>query len=333
MTTAIGLQPRMRTSLLGRSAAVSRLKSASPLLSRAGHHMASLWPVDPGLVAAVVYTNPDYLPPLINEAWELDGANLQLHVVCRDYLVQWHVTYPDTTQLHRLACRMHNTAREYALFVLRVLAWPGRRPTVIVGHDANGFVAACLRSWLIRRPLIYRCHDFRGAEHAQSIGERFVAAFERRFARTADLVVVPDAERGEVIRRELRLTRPPLVVANAPRQSGWGHIRRQTRLNAELEKRGKRFSRVVLRQGTIGPGHAIEATIRSMRHWANCDWGFVLLGFSNSAYLAQLAALAESLGVADRLVVLPAVRYDDVAAYSAGADLGHALYEPTHVNN
>jgi glycosyltransferase involved in cell wall biosynthesis len=70
-----------------------------------------------------------------------------------------------------------------------------------------------------------------------------------------------------------------------------------------------------------------------MRHWANPGWGFVLMGQAEADYLNHLRALVCELGVERRFVVLPPVGYDEVAQFTEGADVGHALYRPAHINN
>jgi hypothetical protein len=157
-----------------------------------------------------------------------------------------------------------------------------------------------------------------------------VHAFERRFAHTADLVIVPDAERGEVIARTLRLKRLPLVVANAPLS---GSIASGKALHEALAARGMYFKEVLFRQGRIGIGHGIEATIRSMPSWASKDWGFVVMGVGEEAYLETIVTLAFSLGMEGRFAILPPVSYDRVASFTPGASVGHALYDPIHINN
>ncbi|MGD8474001.1 MAG: glycosyltransferase [Anaerolineae bacterium] len=195
----------------------------------------------------------------------------------------------------------------------------------------HGFLAARLLSALHRRPVVYHCHDFVSQDSLPWSGGRLVSEFEHRYARTADLVIIPDAERAEVVARHLRLVRKPIVVANAPLAwpKAWGR---------ELENRllsacGTRWARVVFRQGVVGPGHGIERTIQSIPRWDSTEWGFVVMGACDPHYAEHLRSLASSLGVHSQLCILPAVGYDQVHQYTVGASIGHALYEPVHINN
>jgi glycosyltransferase involved in cell wall biosynthesis len=208
------------------------------------------------------------------------------------------------------------------------IATPGA--DLFIGHDMHGLLPAWLLSRRYHRPLIYHCHDFTDDNISITVGARIVHWFERRLARTADLVIVPDASRAQFIRHALRLTRPPLVVGNAPLAVPPPD---QGRLMTLLQAQGLAFSKVLFRQGRIGAGHGLEVTLRSMSQWADPTWGFVVMGFSEPDYLQHIHTLAESLGVAHQFVTLPPVMYDEVSKFTVGATAGHAVYEPIHINN
>lgn len=163
-----------------------------------------------------------------------------------------------------------------------------------------------------------------------AIGSHIVRIFEQIIARTADIVIVPDKKRAEVISQQLSLSKFPFIVSNAPIHafSGSG-----ISLTNALSERDQQFDRILIRQGRIGPGHAIEATLRSMPMWASRKWGFILLGWGEPTFRDRLIQLAGSLGVSDQFIILPAVGYDQLAGFTTGAHAGHALYEPIHINN
>jgi glycosyltransferase involved in cell wall biosynthesis len=54
---------------------------------------------------------------------------------------------------------------------------------------------------------------------------------------------------------------------------------------------------------------------------------------AEQAYVDQVMALSRSLGVDRQVVVLPHVGYEQVAEFTQGASVGHALYDPIHINN
>jgi len=275
----------------------------------------------------VFYANPDQYPPIINSVRLLTAAGYQTDVFCRFSGEGPQVSWPRRASVVRISNQRGGSWREYLGFVLTVARQARSDACLFVGHDMHGLLPAWLLSRRHRRPLVYHCHDF--AENVKG-GGRFIKGFERLFARTADLVIVPDSERGNEIARALALKQPPLIVANAPL--------RQRRASGEdllqaLAVRGRQYERIVLRQGRVGPGHAVESTIRSIPLWSNRDWGLVLVGIGEPEYLGMLTRLAGELGVAEQLTILPPVSYDEVLKLAPGADVGHALYEPIHINN
>jgi len=281
-------------------------------------------------IQACFYNDPDCYPPIINSSRLLARYGFVLDILCRDNEERWEVSYPSTVRVHRIDTRTQNSWLEYFGFVVRVLGRGRDGTSLFVGHDGHGLLPARLLATRYRRPLVYHCHDFRLMEDRLKSGGRIVRAFERRFARTADLVIVPDAERGAVIAGELCLQQAPLVVANAPIT---GPVASGEALHSALVIRERQFDRILFRQGRIGVGHAIESTLRSIPYWANQNWGFVLMGFGEPSYLEKLSAEARALGIERQFAVLPPVGYDQVAQFTPGAHAGHALYEPIHVNH
>jgi glycosyltransferase involved in cell wall biosynthesis len=287
------------------------------------------------IIQAVVYTNPDGYPPIINSARLLAQAGFRLDIFSHDayrnvYRMIGAIQYPAHVQVHRLPADSRGTWQNYLRFVGRVLAYGNSSAALFVGHDMYGLLPATILAHRYRRPLIYHCHDFAESGRSVPLGSSVIRMIERRIAHRADLVIVPDAARAEVVAQELRLKRRPLVVANAPihRFDGSG-----TALHQALAQQGKRFTRILFRQGSIGPGHALEATLQSLPHWNDPTWGFVIMGFGESDYLERLSDLAHTLGVEQHFAVLPRVRYDEIDQFIRGADAGHGLYEPVHINN
>ncbi len=242
----------------------------------------------------------------------------------------YSVSYPQQTRIRRVRASLGPSWLCFGIFLIEVLRRADHNADLFLGYDMHGFLAAHLLATLHRRPVIYHCHDYTPLDTAMTFGARCVKAFEARYAGSADLVIVPDRERGDVMRRELQLNGPPLTVANAPvhRYESSGNA-----LSEALVAQGKSFSRIVLRQGRIGPGHGIEATLRSIPLWGNKQWGFAVMGPGESEYVHSLVALAEALGVSQQFAVLPLVSYDKIPLHTPGADIGHALYEPIHINN
>jgi glycosyltransferase involved in cell wall biosynthesis len=282
------------------------------------------------ILQAIFYNNPDEYPPIVNSIRLMAQAGYDISIVCRDNGRQWSVTYPSRVHFIRLGARSSRSWREYLAFVIQTLRQTDRRAAVFIGHDMHGLLPARLLAWYFRRPLIYHCHDYTESGRPLSVGSRIVSLFERRFARTSDLMIVPDRERGAVVARELRLHQPPLVVANAPL-----NLRPQdgSALHQALVDRGFHFSRILLRQGRVGEGHALEMTIHSMPLWQCREWGMVVIGPGETAYIEHLREVAQLCGVAGQFAHLPPVGYDQVTTFTPGAQAGHGLYDPVNINH
>jgi glycosyltransferase involved in cell wall biosynthesis len=281
-------------------------------------------------IQSVIYTDPNHMPPLINECRLLAAAGYHVSIIGRGYQDNRSIAYPEGTTLLRVPVRAIPSVVAFVHFIVQAVLHADRSARVYIGHDMHGLVVARLLASLHRRPLVYHSHDFVETERRLSGGAGVVRWLERRFARTADLVVVPDADRAKIVAEALHLRASPLVVANAP-MSRPPHSGQ--RLRDELAARGFHFHRIVLRQGTIGRGHGIEMTIRSIPLWKSKSWGFVLIGMPQTGYVQEVEALVHALGVDRQVVVLPPVSYDEVLEFTGGASVGHALYDPIHVNN
>ncbi len=282
------------------------------------------------VIQSIFYNNPDQYPPIVNSTRLLARAGYRISILCRENGQSWQVTYPPEAQVARLDTRGGGSWREYLLFVRQVLLRSDPRAQVFIGHDAHGLLPARLLAWRYRRPLIYHCHDYFDPRGPLALGGRLVRAFEFRWARTAQWVIVPDQERGAVVARDLHLRQPPVIVANAPlnRPCGDGTVLQKT-----LVDRDRRFTQILFRQGRVGVGHGLDMTIRSIPYWGNRQWGFVVMGPGDTAYIEHLTELADACGVKEQFVYLPPVGYDQVAALTPGAQAGHALYDPIHINN
>ena len=283
-----------------------------------------------GLVQAFFYNNPDNYPPIINSVRLLADDAWEVELFCRDDDKNWEVSYPTTVKINRIKCNGQSSWQSYWNFIRAAIRNGRSTATAFIGHDMHGFLPARLLATRNRRPVIYHCHDFSEPSTGEPLGGKVVRRFERAFARSAAMVIIPDAERAAVIREQLNLPRDPLIVANAPlrRTNNNGDSLRRT-----LSNNGRDFEHIVLRQGKIGPGHAIEATIRSMPLWKSSNSAFVVMGLSDAGYLQHLKSIASELNVQERFVVLPAVGYDRVSSFTKEATIGHALYEPIHINN
>ncbi len=232
---------------------------------------------------------------MINAANVIDQQGCSQDILGRDFrppiMPQDTIIYPPSTQVTRFKIEDRNTSLAYFRFIWHVLMSHSSEADLFIGYDMHGLLPAWILAKLHGRPLVYHCHDYSENGTTSSTGQRVVKSFERLLARTADLVIVPDQERAEVMVRELRLGTSPLIVANAPLAAPPTN---QNKLAEALHQQGKDFSRIVFRQGRRS-GHAIEVTLRSMPHWAIREWGFVIMGPCEEDYRKSLERLAADM--------------------------------------
>jgi glycosyltransferase involved in cell wall biosynthesis len=204
------------------------------------------------------------------------------------------------------------------------------KPDAVIGYNRLGIAVAFLATWL--RPkttLIYHNFDFYIASKKMS-GWLF-QSLELAGARHADLVIIPHPGRATVFKDEAKLDKEPLTVMNCyplttpKRTTG--------ELQSLLDSKGLHFDRLVVRLGTVGPYHGIEATIRSVLEWKG-NWGLILAGFPvEGTYLDEMQDLVRNLDLGKKVVFLPSVPYGLWYDCLYSAHLGISLYEPFNVSH
>jgi len=286
---------------------------------------------------SIIYGNPDFYPPMIHSSEVIDKYGFQQLILSRRYrsaMIPAEAIdeyYPKSTKVLRLGKEGSSSLQSFINFALDVIKERRKDADIFLGYNMHGLFLAGLLSKFYRKPLVYHCHDYVDNRTSLGTSNKIFKFFERIFAPRADLIIVPDRARAQVMMEELNLPVFPLIVANCPIHSP---DPQNTTLRDTLLQHSKRFERIVWRQGMINKTHGLEITIRSMPYWASPDWGFVLLGPGDHDYKETLFQLAREVGVSDRFIILPPLGdYREVAKFTVGADLGHALYEPFQINH
>jgi glycosyltransferase involved in cell wall biosynthesis len=281
------------------------------------------------LIEHIFFNDPDTYPPIVNSVRELSRYGYSQRLFVRATNRSWNVRYPESAEIVRLGSRF-SPPLEFCSFFVQAWRRSSKKVSLLIGSDMHGFAVAHALSIRYRKPLVYYCHEYSSRSNRLPLGSSIVRIYEQQFAKCADLVIAPDADRAAAMKEGLGLHALPLIVPNAPlaRLGGSGEG-----LHEAIARQGKRFDRILLRQGRIGAGHAIEVTIKSIPLWESKTWGFVVIGPGEGEYARQVQELAAQLKVSDQFVILPPVSYDDLARVTPGADLGHGLYEPINFTN
>jgi glycosyltransferase involved in cell wall biosynthesis len=225
-------------------------------------------------------------------------------------------------RLRRLA---HNAAARTS-FALRLIRECTRAPDVAIAYDVDAVNLTL--SPLVRRLLggsikIAHLHEItEPADHWTPRQHVAVRTLHRRLCH-ADLVIVPDWHRGQILARQARLPREPHVVMNCPVRV---ELLPESKLLPWVNSHGLPTHRIVQYQGSVGEHHGLEATLRSMPLWP-ADSVFAIVGDGPSSFAERLKALATHLGVADRVLFAGRVRYADVLSFAVGARVGVSMLE------
>jgi glycosyltransferase involved in cell wall biosynthesis len=200
------------------------------------------------------------------------------------------------------------------------------RPDIILAYDAESAHAVGDSAVQCGARLVWHFHEV-PEDPMTGWTIKLANRYVWQNARKPDLIVFPDPGRADVFAGDAGIERSTFsIVANCPRS-----VRRlpQPTLRDILADRLTPHAGVVLYHGAIGQDHALEIAIRSMPKWP-MDTFFVAKGRVERDYATHLNALAESVGMAHRLILFdPGFQStEDHYAFIVGADVGWTVLEP-----
>lgn len=285
-------------------------------------------------IALVIWTNPDYYTVIRDTAQLLVELGHHVDILCRDTdeTFMGTVDYPTQARVMRLGQKRPGLRNylDYLGYLAAVYRLNRReRYNLIIGYDLFGFVAAYLMTIGKMSRLVYHNFDLSEKSLLGLLG-RQLKRLEYAGARRAEAVIFPTRGRADLFRQEARLRRTPLIVMNCLRPGA--ESRHSGIFRRMLAEEGVQGDKIVVRLGSIGPGHGIEATIRSMSRWKG-DWLLVFMGVPIGNYLSSMQELSRELGLARRILFKPDVPYELWDDCLHSADVGLALYEPVNVNH
>src|SRR6185295_3422226 len=283
------------------------------------------------------------LPPLLHEGLSLAAAGFEVESVHGKANASGSDTHAPGFKSVRFPVRVRELFRalpgegaalgplqqllSYGEFVLKaaVTAWRAGAD-LYEAHDLPALLPTLLAARLRGKPLVYHANELFSETHAQVGFAWFWRGLDRMLVPRCDEVVTPDEHRGRIYREEYGARHEPLTVRNCPPYRP--PIESSTRLREELLRRGVQAKTIVLYQGLVDSMRCIEEIAEASRSF---DEGVVLaiLGSGFGAW----ADPASRLEGHDRIVVLPRVPYEEVAPYTASADMGILLYRNDCRNN
>ena len=200
------------------------------------------------------------------------------------------------------------------------------QPAVISGHD----IVALTIGWMStvgtpksRKPrLVYDSHEFElGRNEKRSKLQLFCLKHLERFLmkRCAFSIMVNDAIADEV-QKIHGLKQRPIVVRSTPnRWTVEPEVCREVRSRLLGAMQAPR-EMLLMYHGGVMKGRGVEMLLQEVQH--NPQVCAVILGNGQQDYMEQLKAMAESLGVTDRVLFHPAVPLEVLWKYVGAADVG-----------
>jgi len=200
-------------------------------------------------------------------------------------------------------------------------------PDVIHAHDHYTAPLAARSCAVLRRRgrdvrWVHDAHELSVATADRGAGglrgvlrRRMVGGMLAELVPTADAVVTVSDDLAERLRADLRLTERPVVVLNAPPVAA-GRPAPSLRERAGVRPEDP----LLVYAGGLAPPRGVDLAVRALLALSGVH--LALVAPDGDPQLAALRALADGLGVGERLHAVPYVAPDQVVDYLAGADAG-----------
>ncbi|GAA3716476.1 hypothetical protein GCM10022204_40310 [Microlunatus aurantiacus] len=153
---------------------------------------------------------------------------------------------------------------------------------------------------------------------------RAQVALEQEFVSSADAVVTVSGDLADLLVAEHGLTTQPTVVPNTPQlavtpvdltHADEPSVRRSCRLTSEQP--------LLVYSGAVNPARGLMTAVEALRRLPDVHLALVISQAKHTdPHVLELRALAATLGVDDRLHLLPYVEVDQIVAFLSSADVG-----------
>lgn len=204
----------------------------------------------------------------------------------------------------------------------------GTRANIYHAHDVSALPACAIAAWLRRKPLIFDAHELPTNDTSirrSWLLSLFASILKFVLPRCAGVITV-----SPPIAQEIHKTYHPksvTLVRNIPpyqRVEKNNHLRQALGLGPHV--------RIALYQGGLQANRGL-ATLISAAHFLEPDTVIVLMGQNTGGVHEQLAEVISRERVEDQVKLLPPVPYNELLAWTASADAGLIIYDPTYSLN
>jgi len=272
-------------------------------------------------VLYVQYTNPAGYPPLQHSSRMLADAGWDVLFLGTGALGARTLEFPAhpriTVRRLRFCPAGWRQKLHYAQFALWALLWSFRwKPTWIYASDPLVTPIALALCRVVRSHLAYHEHDS-PVSQPQSRFARFIAWSRRRVAGRADICILPNTGRAEHFRQATRTSKPVLTAWNCPAADD---ARCQPAHNVSDDLR-------LYYHGNLSP-RLLPLTLIEALAKVPYKVHLIAIGYktvTNEKYDDVVLERAATLGVKDRVAILPPVPRADLLARASQADVGWAV--------
>lgn len=256
------------------------------------------------------------------EAEALADAGYSVRIVCLASPVPPMIR--DVTLIERDYRYLPRRLRLVAMSLGFLMATLVRRADVYHAHNVPALPGCWLAARLRRARLVYDAHELyvldsrfpKGSEGRHTRRQRVEAAIECALVRRANLRLTASDGYAHAIARALDIE-PPIAVPNYPPLPPVITDSPLRQLAGAMPD-----DIVLLYQGGFYlSSRALDIVVQGMP-LLPARYRLILLGFGVAGAEKRLEEIARAEGVADRVRILPAVRHQELARYTAGADIG-----------
>ncbi len=274
----------------------------------------------------IQYTNPGGYPPLEHSSSILSEAGAEVVVLGTTAAGTKQMTWPDRpgVQVEIMAKRESGIRHkvDYLRYVIRVLRYLTRqRPQWLYVSDALVAPIGLLARRLTNVRIVYHEHDEPYAVTPSRL-TRAILRMRDRLIRVADEVVVPNAARGERLRRQSHRTDAIRIVWNCPRRS-------EVRSNVAPDDGPLRL----IYQGSISRMRTPLTLVDVLARVPDVE--LIVVGYETAGSVGHLDEMRQAAirkGVADRLRIMGSISRSRVLDTTASCHVGLS-FMPVETDN
>jgi glycosyltransferase involved in cell wall biosynthesis len=197
------------------------------------------------------------------------------------------------------------------------------RADAVHAHDVNTLATAWIAARLARARLVYDAHEISTSREGYQAIRPLIGWIEKQLMPRADATITTTDLRAKFFARAYHVPRP-LVLQNRPRLA---ELRPTPRIREEL-RLGENWP-IVLYQGGLQQGRGLERLVLAASEVAQAY--FVFIG--GGRLEGRLRELVEERSLGSRVRFIPTVPLQQLASYTASADIGIQPLENTCFNH